>query len=115
MVFFSAERENVLARIQHNSFTSSKCLCRRTHARTHEQKFGPAKMASLEGSQLDLEEEEGVHTALIDSLLNLVSRAHALVAELLRLSHRVSPILFNEAFYSRYKDVLFDFEYLKVS
>ena len=70
-------------------------------------------MSSL-NMEVDLEEEEGVHTALIDSLLHLVSRAHALCAELHRLSHRVSPLLFNERFYQKYKEVLFDFDYLKV-
>ena len=58
-------------------------------------------------------EEEGVHTALIDTLLSLVSRAHALCSELLRLSRRVSPLVFTPSFHAKYKDVLFDFEYLK--
>ena len=60
-----------------------------------------------------LEEEGGAHTALIEALLNVVSRAHALCAELQRLSRRVSPLLFTSDFYDKYKDVLFDFEYLK--
>lgn len=60
-----------------------------------------------------LEEEGGAHTALIEALLNVVSRAHALCAELQRLSRRVTPLLFTSDFYDKYKDVLFDFEYLK--
>ena len=58
-------------------------------------------------------EEEGVHTSVIEALLSLVSRAHALSAELLRLSRRVSPLVFNKTFHDKYKEVLFDFAYLK--
>jgi len=53
------------------------------------------------------------HTA-VGSLLGLVARAQALVAELLRLSDRVPPV-FTPEHEPKYADILFDFRYLKAS
>ena len=49
----------------------------------------------------------------LGSLLGLVSRAQALVAELLRLSDRVPPAFIPEQ-EPKYADILYDFRYLKV-
>lgn len=50
----------------------------------------------------------------ISSLTGLVSRAQALVAELLRLSDRVPPVFIPER-EPKYAEILFDFRYLKVT
>ena len=57
--------------------------------------------------------DDGNATAL-HSLTGLVSRAQALVAELLRLSDRVPPSFVPEQ-HPKYADVLFDFRYLKTT
>jgi|AntAceMinimDraft_1070359.scaffolds.fasta_scaffold40373_2 WASH complex subunit strumpellin len=52
-------------------------------------------------------------TSALHALTGLVSRAQALVAELLRLSDRVPPVFIPET-EPKYKEILFDFRYLKV-
>ena len=61
---------------------------------------------------LGLDAPQEIHTALIDDVLEMVAKSHAVCAELLRLS-KACPLIFNSVFYDRFGDVLFDFDYLK--